>query len=93
MKRQISFQTLSRQIRRYATPKSQTSPLAASSALNVFDTRAKRLQRERAAYDTEFSRITDYLRDEVAGVMVDRLLVCLLQKVDLGLKNVIFYRI
>lgn len=49
--------------------------LAASSALNVFDTESKLRQKNRAAKNVEFSRITDYLKDEVAGIMVDRLLV------------------
>lgn len=52
-----------------------TGSLAANSALNVFDTQTKRAQRNRAAHDKEFSRVTDYLRDEVAAIMVDRLLV------------------
>jgi NADH dehydrogenase [ubiquinone] 1 alpha subcomplex assembly factor 5 len=60
--------------RRFATAHS-ASPLAVNSALNVFDGRAKRLQRDRAASNMEFSRLTDYVRDEVAGIMVDRLLV------------------
>lgn len=53
--------------------------LAANSALNVFDSATKIRQKNRAASDKEFSRVTDYVRDEVAGVMVDRLLVRVLR--------------
>ena len=53
------------------------SPLAPSSALNVFDAGSKLAQRNRAAADPEQSRLTDYVRDELAAVMVDRLLVLL----------------
>ncbi|SCZ90678.1 BZ3500_MvSof-1268-A1-R1_Chr1-3g02142 [Microbotryum saponariae] len=40
----------------------------------VFDRQLKRLQRNRAARDPEKSRLTDYIKDEVAANMVDRLL-------------------
>ncbi|RKP11953.1 S-adenosyl-L-methionine-dependent methyltransferase [Piptocephalis cylindrospora] len=40
----------------------------------IFDRAAKRRQRDRAAQDVSLSRQTDYLRDEVAARVVDRLL-------------------
>jgi NADH dehydrogenase [ubiquinone] 1 alpha subcomplex assembly factor 5 len=62
-------------LRRSASTSAAASPLAASSALNVFDARTKRLQRDRASSKVDMSRLTDYIRDQVAAVMVDRLLV------------------
>ena len=43
--------------------------------LQVFNDNTKHLQRERAAADVEASRQVDYLRDEVASRLCDRLLV------------------
>jgi NADH dehydrogenase [ubiquinone] 1 alpha subcomplex assembly factor 5 len=42
----------------------------------VFNSRTKWLQKERAAKDVETSRKVDYLRDEVAFRLCERLLVC-----------------
>ncbi|KAI9830273.1 MAG: hypothetical protein M1838_005817 [Thelocarpon superellum] len=42
--------------------------------LQVFNRRTKQLQKERAARDTETSRKVDYLRDEVASRLTERLL-------------------
>ncbi|KAK5209420.1 hypothetical protein LTR41_004956 [Exophiala xenobiotica] len=42
--------------------------------LQIFNDNVKHLQRERAASDPEHSRKTDYLKDEVAQRLVDRLL-------------------
>lgn len=62
--------------RRSASIASNSGPLAANAALNVFDTQTKRRQRDRSVLNNpEFSRLTDYLKDEVAAIMVDRLLV------------------
>lgn len=65
--------------RAYAIPTtSAPTRLAASSPASpftVFDRNLKRAQRDRAASDKERSRLTDYVKDEVAGGMVDRLLV------------------
>lgn len=44
--------------------------------LQVFDRRAKWMQKERAAGDLDTSRRVDYLRDEVAARLCERLLVC-----------------
>lgn len=44
--------------------------------LQVFDRRAKWMQKERAAGDSDTSRRVDYLRDEVAARLCERLLVC-----------------
>ena len=41
----------------------------------VFDRHVKKLQRDRAVLDPDQSRVVDYLRDEVADRVVDRLLV------------------
>ena len=43
--------------------------------LQVFNDNTKHLQRERAAADVEGSRKVDYLRDEVASRLCERLLV------------------
>lgn len=43
--------------------------------LQVFNDNAKYLQRERAVIDAEASRRVDYLRDEVATRLSERLLV------------------
>ena len=43
--------------------------------LQVFNSTTKHLQRERAASDIEGSRKVDYLRDEVAVRLCERLLV------------------
>ena len=43
--------------------------------LQVFNDNTKHLQRERAAADVEASRKVDYLRDEVANRLCERLLV------------------
>ncbi|KAL1917902.1 uncharacterized protein VTP21DRAFT_3736 [Calcarisporiella thermophila] len=45
-----------------------------TSAFTVFDRNAKRLQRERASFDPVASRQVDYLKDEIAERVVDRLL-------------------
>ena len=43
--------------------------------LQVFNDNTKHSQRERAAADAEASRRVDYLRDEVANRLCERLLV------------------
>ena len=43
--------------------------------LQVFNSNTKYLQKERAASNPEASRRVDYLRDEVAARLCDRLLV------------------
>ncbi|GAA5930289.1 hypothetical protein JCM3775_004353 [Rhodotorula graminis] len=58
-------------VRRYAVPSfapSSASPFA------VFDRDLKRNQRNRAARHVQRSRLTDYVKDDVAQSMVDRLL-------------------
>ncbi|GAA5846884.1 hypothetical protein JCM9279_004483 [Rhodotorula babjevae] len=62
---------LRQQVRAYAVPSfapSSASPFA------VFDRDLKRNQRNRAARHAERSRLTDYVKDDVAQAMVDRLL-------------------
>lgn len=44
--------------------------------LQVFNDKTKHLQRERAATDAAASKRVDYLRDEVASRLCERLLVC-----------------
>ncbi|CAG8456144.1 5750_t:CDS:10 [Acaulospora morrowiae] len=56
-------------LRSYATAK-QISP----SVFSVFDRNTKRLQRDRSAVEVESSRQVDYLKDEIAFRIVDRLL-------------------
>lgn len=55
--------------RRYA------SSAPGPATLQVFNDHTKHLQRERSAADPEGSRKVDYLRDEVAGRLTERLLV------------------
>ena len=47
---------------------------ASPNSLVVFDRNTKIRQRTRAARNVVLSRLTDYVRDEVASSMVDRLL-------------------
>lgn len=63
--------------RAYAAPTTSPRPSASSpgAAFIVFDREAKLAQRNLAAGDKERSRLTDYVKDQVAGNMVDRLLV------------------
>ena len=46
--------------------------------LDVFNRNTKRLQKQRAAEDVETSRRVDYLKDEVAVRLCERLLVSFL---------------
>ncbi|KAK4704205.1 NADH dehydrogenase [ubiquinone] 1 alpha subcomplex assembly factor 5, partial [Phenoliferia sp. Uapishka_3] len=63
-------------LRAYASVAGTPRPSASSpnSPFIVFDRDVKRLQRNRAASDKERSRLTDYVKEEVAANMVDRLL-------------------
>lgn len=53
-----------------------------SPTLQVFDRHAKYLQKERAAANVERSRQVDYLKDEVAIRLSERLLVSWLVSID-----------
>lgn len=44
-------------------------------AFQVFDRNVKKLQKDRAAAQKDQSRVVDYLKDEVAARVSDRLLV------------------
>lgn len=48
---------------------------AAPQAFQVFDRKVKCLQKDRAASNVEESRTVDYLKDEIAARVADRLLV------------------
>lgn len=61
---------------RQATRRGYAIPARGPPNLQVFNRNTKWLQRERAASDVESSRRVDYLRDEVAARLCDRLLVC-----------------
>ena len=56
---------------RHASTTSSGTP----AEFRIFDRAAKQRQRDRAAADEENSRVADYLKDEVAERVVDRLLV------------------
>lgn len=58
--------------RSYAVPSFAPS---AASPFSVFDRNLKVAQRDRAARNKDRSRLTDYVKDDVAQTMVDRLLV------------------
>ncbi|BGP44293.1 hypothetical protein JCM10450v2_000104 [Rhodotorula kratochvilovae] len=59
-------------VRAYAVP--SFAPGGGASPFAVFDRDLKRAQRDRAARDKHRSRLTDYVKDDVAQSMVDRLL-------------------
>jgi len=44
--------------------------------MEIFSAQQKWMQKERAASDKETSRGVDYLRDEVASRLCERVLVC-----------------
>lgn len=48
----------------------------ATPSLQVFNDNVKQIQRERSAVNAEASREVDYLRDEIASRLCERLLVC-----------------
>lgn len=54
-----------------------------SPTLQVFDRHTKYLQKERAALDKEKSRQVDYLKDEVAMRLSERLLVRLSRSIEI----------
>ncbi|KAL8636269.1 MAG: hypothetical protein Q9228_006317 [Teloschistes exilis] len=60
--------------RRHIQSRPYANQAPGTPALQVFDTATKHLQRERAASDVEASRKVDYLRDEVASRLCERLL-------------------
>ncbi|KAM0756170.1 S-adenosyl-L-methionine-dependent methyltransferase [Meredithblackwellia eburnea MCA 4105] len=66
----------SSQLRQYASFTQSPKPSASSpgNPFVVFDRKAKKLQRDRAGSNKEKSRLTDYVKDDVAANMVDRLL-------------------
>ena len=72
---------LSLAVRRYATATSRSTsntssaPSLGAATFQIFDRDLKRLQRDRAAINVEESRNVDYLRDEVAERLAERLLV------------------
>ncbi|KAM0793725.1 hypothetical protein ACM66B_001149 [Microbotryomycetes sp. NB124-2] len=72
--RTVAHRTLTK--RHYAVPSFSPGASASSpsSPFVVFDRRAKLEQRQRAARDKDRSRLTDYVKDDVAANMVDRLL-------------------
>lgn len=68
--RPVVSRQVPRQIRSYAVQ------APGAPTLQVFNRKTKYLQKERAARDVERSRQTDYLKDEVAMRLAERLLVC-----------------
>ncbi|GAA6047467.1 hypothetical protein JCM3770_005762 [Rhodotorula araucariae] len=67
----VARTALRQPVRAYAVPSFAPS---AASPFAVFDRTLKRAQRDRAARDKHRSRLTDYVKDDVAQSMVDRLL-------------------
>lgn len=59
-------------VKKYATTSNQQPK---PSVFAVFNRETKKIQRDRASLNVEDSRQVDYLKDEVAYRMVDRLLV------------------
>ena len=62
-------------LRKAATTRSYAVQAPGAPRLQVFDRRTKWLQKERAAANVQTSRRVDYLRDEVAARLCERLLV------------------
>jgi NADH dehydrogenase [ubiquinone] 1 alpha subcomplex assembly factor 5 len=63
-------------IRRSAQPKQFVRYYATTpQAFHVFNRDVKRMQKDRAASNVEQSRTVDYLKDEIAARVADRLLV------------------
>lgn len=61
---------------RLASRRSYAVQAPGAPTFEVFNRRTKLLQRERAAANAEKSREVDYLRDETAFRLCERLLVC-----------------
>jgi len=61
--------------RAFASASRPPSGAPSSASYEIFNRRLKWLQRERAAKNAESSRQVDYLRDEVASRLCERLLV------------------
>lgn len=57
-----------------AAPRRLYAVASGATRFQVFNRRAKWLQKERAAFNTEESRVADYLKDEVAIRLTERLL-------------------
>lgn len=62
--------------RRFQAPRTYATQTSGAPMLQVFNNHTKYLQRERAASDPIASRKVDYLRDEIASRLCERLLVC-----------------
>jgi hypothetical protein len=52
-----------------------SAPAPEAAGFQVFHREAKRKQKDRAAINVEESRVVDYLKDEIAARVADRLLV------------------
>ncbi|KAK9366657.1 hypothetical protein V1509DRAFT_629206 [Lipomyces kononenkoae] len=81
---------VTRQFESRPVPKSRafscSSPVGAD-VMQVFNRNVKERQRDRAALDPDSSRVVDYLRDEVANRLIERLLLIARQHevlVDIG---------
>jgi NADH dehydrogenase [ubiquinone] 1 alpha subcomplex assembly factor 5 len=61
---------------RTATRRSYAVQSPGAPTIEIFSQQHKWMQKERAARDVEASRRVDYLRDEVASRLCERLLVC-----------------
>ncbi|GAA5796765.1 hypothetical protein HPULCUR_002140 [Helicostylum pulchrum] len=59
---------------RHLTRQTRRNYVTTAQAFNVFDRKAKLLQKDRAASNIEESRTVDYLKDEIAARVADRLL-------------------
>lgn len=64
-----------RPVLKFPSTRSYAVQAPGAPRFQVFNRRTKWLQKERAASDVEESRQTDYLKDEVANRLSERLLV------------------
>lgn len=72
----LSPSALRRRPHNSPAPRTYVIQTAGAPMLQVFNNQTKYLQRERAASDPIASRKVDYLRDEIASRLCERLLVC-----------------
>lgn len=71
----MSLRPLFRPATRAATRRSYASQTPGNPMLEVFNRKTKHLQKDRAALNVDESRKVDYLKDEVAMRLCERLLV------------------
>lgn len=85
--------TLARRSFTAAGRRSYASQTPGNPMLEVFNRKSKTMQKDRAARNVEEGRKVDYIKDEVAMRLCERLLVLLSQPMSDSIANGILYRI